>query len=127
MRFEKPSLCNLDTSLNEDKLPDEDMLVSVCAGLVVIDQHSDIIRLVHFTTQKYFDHVRASRFPSVPAEIVEICITYLSFDIFVPLPSRECQMFGNRPWHANINFFHYATRNWAAHTRGESEEILKGL
>src|ERR1700675_683139 len=63
-----------DTSLDEDKLPDEDTLVSVCAGLVVIDRRSNIIRLVHFTTQKYFDDVRTSQFASATAEIAEICI-----------------------------------------------------
>ena len=33
--------------------PVEDM-VSSCAGLVTIDQKSNIIRLVHYTTQEYF-------------------------------------------------------------------------
>lgn len=40
--------------LNEDYLPSIKVLRSVCAGLVTVDEESDIIRLVHYTTQDYF-------------------------------------------------------------------------
>ena len=34
------------TDLRRGALPDKEIMVSVCAGLVVIDEESDIIRLV---------------------------------------------------------------------------------
>jgi Ankyrin repeats (3 copies)/Ankyrin repeats (many copies) len=40
-----------DEDFDEDALPDQDILVSVFAGLVAIDQESNIIRLVHYTTR----------------------------------------------------------------------------
>lgn len=40
------------SSLDEDNLPEIDDVVSVCAGLVTIDEGSGIIRLVHYTTQE---------------------------------------------------------------------------
>ncbi|RWA07101.1 hypothetical protein EKO27_g7995 [Xylaria grammica] len=40
--------------LDEDDLLQVDM-ASMCAGLVTIDKESDIIRLVHYTTQQYFE------------------------------------------------------------------------
>ena len=40
------------SELNQDNLEEIDIMVSVCAGLVTVDQESDIIRLVHYTTQE---------------------------------------------------------------------------
>ena len=41
------------SKLDEETLPLEESLISVCAGLVTIDQGSQIIRLVHYSTQEY--------------------------------------------------------------------------
>ena len=71
-----------DTDLDEEALPDEELLVSVCAGLVTIDPESNIIRLVHYTTQEYFERIRMTMFPDAQTSIATTCLTYLSFDIF---------------------------------------------
>ena len=44
-----------DSKLDKDNLSDVEDIVSVCAGLVTIDDESGIIRLVHYTTQEYFE------------------------------------------------------------------------
>ncbi|KAI9771508.1 MAG: hypothetical protein M1840_002128 [Geoglossum simile] len=59
----------------------EDM-VSVCAGLVTVDKESNIIRLVHYTTQEYFERTWTTWFPDPQTAITKICVTYLSFDTF---------------------------------------------
>ncbi|KAH6672607.1 hypothetical protein B0J14DRAFT_483401, partial [Halenospora varia] len=41
--------------LDEKNLPDTEDMISVCAGLVTIDQESKVIRLVHYTAQRYFE------------------------------------------------------------------------
>ncbi|KAI4175647.1 MAG: hypothetical protein LQ343_001518 [Gyalolechia ehrenbergii] len=41
--------------LDPENKPDMDLLVSVCAGLVVLDQQSQVMRLVHYTAQQYFE------------------------------------------------------------------------
>jgi len=64
-----------DKALNNDN-------VSVCAGLVTVDEESDIIRLVHYTTQEYFERVRLEWNPGAQEEIAVACLTYLSFDTF---------------------------------------------
>jgi len=43
-----------EPELDEDNLPEIDDMVSVCAGLVTVDEKSNIIRLVHYTTQEIF-------------------------------------------------------------------------
>ena len=42
------------TFVDENALPDEHLVVLVCAGLVFIDRENDVIRLVHYTTMEYF-------------------------------------------------------------------------
>lgn len=41
-----------DPVLDEDNLTDVEDMVSVCAGLVTVDNESNIIRLVHYTTHR---------------------------------------------------------------------------
>ena len=45
------------------KQPDIEDMVSVCAGLVTVDEESNIIRLVHYTTQEYFERTQKHWFP----------------------------------------------------------------
>jgi hypothetical protein len=41
-----------DLELGEDNLQEIEEMVSVCADLITVDEESDIIRLVHYTTQR---------------------------------------------------------------------------
>jgi len=71
-----------ELALDQENLPEIEDMVSVCAGLVTVDEESDIIRLVHYTTQKDFERTRNRWFPYAQRDIAETCITYLSFDAF---------------------------------------------
>jgi hypothetical protein len=57
-------------------------LVSVCAGLVAVDRESDVIRLVHYTTQEYLERTRDAQNLSGKLLITTTCLTYLSFSAF---------------------------------------------
>ncbi|KAJ7242072.1 ankyrin repeat-containing domain protein [Mycena rebaudengoi] len=60
-------------------------VLSVCAGLVIIDQ-AGTVRLIHYTTQRYLDDVQPLRFPDAQTQLTGTCITYLSFDTIANLP-----------------------------------------
>lgn len=68
--------------LDEGDIVDEEILFSVCAGLVTISQENKIIRFIHYTTQRYFEGVRLRYFPEAEQSITKTCLTYLSFDTF---------------------------------------------
>lgn len=68
-----------DPELDEDNLLDANEMISSCAGLVVVDDESQIIRLVHYTTQEYFERVWEPRSISCHAKIAQTCLTYISF------------------------------------------------
>jgi hypothetical protein len=44
-----------ETEIDPNNVLNSDKIVSVCAGLVVVDYKSAIICLVHYTTQEYFE------------------------------------------------------------------------
>ncbi len=65
-------------SEDEDALPDENLPICVCAGLITVDLESDVVRSVHYTTGKYFRRIREIRFPTAQIKITKTCLTYLS-------------------------------------------------
>ncbi len=75
--------------LDIDNLLSSRSLVDVCAGLVVIDSRSQIIRLVHYTTQEYFDKERLRLFNNAEVDVSRASLTYLSYDITNSAPSDE--------------------------------------
>jgi len=67
-----------DEEIDEDALPDENLPICVCAGLITVDLESDVVRSVHYTTGKYFRRIREIRFPTAQIKITKTCLTYLS-------------------------------------------------
>lgn len=105
--------------LDEDFIPEIEIIASICARLVTIDIQSDVVRLVHYTTQEYFE--RTSWFLTAEDEITEACITYLSSSTFDDGLCRTYQQYKKRP---RINkLFQYAPKNWGHHTRKATEEV----
>ncbi len=111
------------TSIDEDDLIDEEILVSVCAGLVVIDQESEVIRLIHYTTQDYFDRNRKTQFPDGQTNITKTCLTYLSFEVFQSGYCNDDEQMEARL--QNNPLFQYAAQNWGKHARGGAENMLQ--
>jgi ankyrin repeat protein len=102
--------------LNLRNLTPIDLITSVCAGLVTVDEGSNIIRLVHYTTQEYFDRTWATWFPNGQTDIAKTCVTYLSFSAFETGISYTVEDLEAR-LQLNI-LYDYASRNWGHHARG---------
>jgi hypothetical protein len=114
-----------DTDIEETALPDEDLLVSVCAGMVSIDRESAVVRLVHYTTQEYFERFRMERFPDAQTRITTTCLIYLSFDIFTRGYSLSDEDMNLRL--QNYPLLRYATQHWSDHARGTPELMLREM
>jgi ankyrin repeat protein len=100
-------------SMGQDVLPARSRLVAVCAGLVQIEPYSTVIRLVHETTQSYFEKNRDRYFPNAYSEITRACLSYLSFRAFSSGPCSRDEDFRLRlkKW----GFLEYASRYWGKH------------
>lgn len=102
-----------EPTLSEEYLPQIEDMISVFAGLVIVDEESNIIRLVHYTTQEYLDRTKGKWFPNAGKDMTMICITYISFDIFESGFCLTDERFEER---LQLNpFYGYAARNWGYH------------
>ena len=72
-----------DTFLDPEALPKTDLLISTCCGLVVVEDGSQIVRLVHYTTEEYFRRkLQSYRSPEAHGYFAGVLITYLNFTTF---------------------------------------------
>jgi ankyrin repeat protein len=67
---------------DDERMPEIEDMVSVCAGLVNVDKESDLICLTHRTTQEYLEHSKDTWSPYAHTDIAKTCAMYLSFDAF---------------------------------------------
>lgn len=106
---------NVPQEFDDDNIPGIDVIVSSCCGLVTVDEESNIIRLVHYTTQEYFDRMRTQWFPNAEVEIANVCALYLTFDNFESDTSYYSWKFEKEL--ALKPFYGYACMNWGYHAR----------
>ncbi len=106
-----------EPEMDEENLVDVETMVSVCSGLVRVDDESTIIRLVHYTTQEYLERTQTTWFPDAEADIALVCMAYLSMI---------------RDWRSipSLPFYPYALLNWNLHAPkapGISQQIADFL
>lgn len=114
---------------DRDNVLDPESLIEVCAGLVIIEEESRVIRLVHFTTEEFFRTLGTSLFPDADKQIYRACVTYLGFNAFrqqaCAWPSELETRLQDYP------FFDYAARHWGFHLPANhdrtSEDMAIGI
>lgn len=117
-----------EPELDEDNLPDIDEMISTCAGLVTVDKESNVIRLVHYTTQEYFQRTRDRWFSVTDDYIAAICCTYFSYSI--PSEVSYVSITTFRKLVRQIPFLPYAVQHWAYHASKittSSEQVTRFL
>ncbi|TGO14326.1 hypothetical protein BTUL_0055g00160 [Botrytis tulipae] len=107
-----------ETELDQENFTEINTMISVCAGLVTVDEESKIIRLVHYTTQEYFEQTREVWFPDAETFITTICVTYLSFETFNTGFCSIDRDFMERVRSNRLST--YAARFWGLHARRAS-------
>lgn len=115
-----------DKEIDQENFADIEELMSVCAGLVVFDHVSGLVRLVHHTLQEYLQRMtRRAWYVSLEAELASVCISYLSFkhwDMLFDFPSA----LANRKYlvdvKAEYTFMAYAVEYWPEHLRSSQHD-----
>ncbi|KAF7370630.1 Ankyrin repeat domain containing protein [Mycena sanguinolenta] len=107
------------SELDHKNLIDMDIILSVCAGLVVVDARDNRLRLVHFTAQDYLERKRAELFPEAPTQITMTCFQYLSYDIFRQEMDDPLNLFHKH------SFLDYAVEYCLRHACGKPESVIK--
>lgn len=112
-----------DTVLDETGFIEPNDLTSFCAGLVIIDEGSDTVALVHPTTQEYFQRRKHSLFPEANLVMAQTCINYLCLDVFKV--EGSCATPNNfRRRIDKYHLFSYAAENWGNHVRATSAKEI---
>jgi hypothetical protein len=102
--------------LDEDFLPDVELLDFVYAGLVTIDKNSNVIRLIHYKTREYFE--QTASFPNTETDITATCVTNLSFNAFATGLCQTDEQFEARL--KSYGLYDYTARNWGHHAYATS-------
>ncbi|CCT73748.1 related to ankyrin [Fusarium fujikuroi IMI 58289] len=109
-----------ETELDECNLPELEDMLSFCEGLVVADEKSNIISLVHYTTQEYLDQVRHKWLPNSHKEVALNSLAYLSYDDFAAGACESDSAFEHR-LHKHV-LLDYCAKNWGDHVRDAIDE-----
>jgi len=124
-----PELCHAlavepgKAELDPENIPNIEDLLSVCAGLVIIDQESAVIRLIHYTAQDYFEDIRDTWNPTAQLQIASTCLTYLLFDIF---RTGSCSSDEDLEKKLRENeFLEYAAKYWGEHAVTAESDICE--
>ncbi|KAF5001201.1 hypothetical protein FGRMN_1225 [Fusarium graminum] len=88
------------SGFDDDNLSALEDIVRSCVGLVTVDTHSDIIRLVHYTTQEFFEKHQDLLCENTQIELTEACINSISLDLLQESARlerlRACRRTANR-------------------------------
>jgi len=109
------------TDITEQDLPSLEMIISLCMGLVGLEEESGTIRLVHETTQQYLQNYfqKQKEDGDGDAEIADVCLRYFSFPAFSEqFPDRK----SFKEHMARYPLSEYATMYWFVHIRGDLEK-----
>ncbi|WXC58479.1 hypothetical protein SNK03_004378 [Fusarium graminearum] len=113
-----------DVDLDESNVPEIGDVVAVCAGLVVVDKQSNIIRLAHYTIQQYLQRTQGDWFPNAETDITIACVTSLSHKTFQEGHWESWNSVSEKP--QSNGFYDYVATNWGHHGR-RSRTIRKEL
>ena len=111
-----------DAVIDGDSIPDIEDLISCCCGLLVVDQQSQIVRLVHYTAQEYFDARQSSYFPEAQARIAAACISYLRFQVLSDFGA--CREGASKRMRSHP-LLQYAVVNWGNHAQSVQTAVLE--
>ena len=129
-----------ESSLDKDNLSDIIEIVGYCAGLVIVEEDTRSLRLVHYTTQEYFRQNSGKHLVAAQQDIAMSCLTYLLYEEFGDgwVYEVEGQDDGHYAYSypsegiAKVRlqknpFLGYAARHWASHASVCEQQAIKNL
>ena len=117
------------------------LILDVCAGLLIYDEENEIVRLVHYTAQDYFDNLASSRYDDAHVLIAKECLVYLNYGVFQNSQASTDDEVSGTSDAASVgsisdassdsqeeeylfHLFHYATTFWAQHAMTKRDLTL---
>ena len=108
------------TEIKAKSVPSIRTVLSCCQGLVVVDEGSSTIRLIHFTLKEYFSR-HDTLFDRPHSRIAETCLTYLNFQAINDISASSIHDSRGPP------FLEYSSLYWGAHMRMQLSASSRSL
>jgi len=107
------------TDLDPENIRPQDTVLGSCLGLVVVNEETSAVRLIHYTLQKYLS--RPDILPDAHKTLAESCLAYLNYEQVERLPANKVRDLGYMP------FLEYSSLYWGNHAKGELSDRAKSL
>ncbi|THY18268.1 hypothetical protein D6D00_08173 [Aureobasidium pullulans] len=132
--------------LDETHIPDVAVIIRSCAGLIVLDDSSNMVNMFHKSLHDYLVEYHTDWIPNGDEIFGKTCISYLSLDDFAdgPCPEVDSEQNGNSKAFVRYGvrskvlaqdrttplgkrlvkypFYQYAAEHWPKHIRGTDSE-----
>lgn len=96
--------------LEEDDLPDGEILTSTCGGLILVDGESQTLRVVHYTAEEYFERSHAPCLAAARLSLANASLAYLTLSNFSEGPCSDDLEMDQRL--QKYPFLDYASKHW---------------
>jgi ankyrin repeat protein len=113
-----------DEAVTKDCLTPPSTIVNACVGMIRIDKESNVVGLVHKTTQEYFEKNGSNYFPHAHRDITTSCFRYLSLHTFSSGPCSD-ELFNGRLRENPL--LEYVVRSLADHISRGFDHSLKNM
>ncbi|KAL2168041.1 hypothetical protein VTG60DRAFT_517 [Thermothelomyces hinnuleus] len=98
------------TPLEDDDLPDGELLTSTCGGLLLVDGEAQTVRVVHYTAQEYFERTHVQELEAARLSMANASLAYISLPNFSDGPCATDTAMARRL--EQFPFLDYASRYW---------------
>ena len=95
-------------------------IFALCAGLSVLDEENNAVRLVHYTTQEYLVRTETRWLPNASLALARTGIAYLSFKVFNTVRCTDNEELAMRLLEHPL--LDYAGTNWGHRARDVEEK-----
>jgi len=105
--------------LDRENIPPLDTVLGSCLGLVVVDEETSTVRLIHYTLQEHLfaDHI----LPNAHQTLAEACLAYLHYEWVKGLPVDVDPNLSDMP------FLEYSSSYWGIHAKEGLSGGVKSL
>ena len=107
------------TDIDPENIRSGQIILGSCLGLVVVDDRTSTLRLIHYTLQEYLSH--SSNLPDAHETLAETCLAYLNYEQVKGLPPNRI------PNPQDMPFFEYSSIYWGSHAKRGLSARAKSL
>ncbi|KAL2193805.1 hypothetical protein P885DRAFT_71817 [Corynascus similis CBS 632.67] len=106
----EPTNC---TPLEDDDLPDGELLTSTCGGLIMVDREAHTVRVVHYTAQEYLERTHVEALEAAKLSLANACLAYLTLPNLSDGPCGSDTAMAQRL--ELFPFVDYSSKYWGEH------------